>query len=478
MSSPPSVKSDRLKASWLFAYSLPGLPIAAMGLPLAVHLPNFYAVEVGLGYEIAGGIFLLTRVLDIFLDPIMGVVSDRVRTRWGRRRIWMVLSVPIMMVASVLLFMPSPGASWMSTTFALVVLFIGWTMLTITHLAWGGELSGDYHERSRITASREAAYIVGMFTVLLLPVIIQAQGGDRFAQIAAFGWYVILTLPIAVLVAVTVIKERDLPPEPHLPLNVALAAIATNKPLRYVLFCDLIAGVSTGTVATLFIAMTTVGLELGKEANLLLLIYFGMGVLFIPPMVWVSRKLGKHQTLALSSLLNAILIPVIFLLPKGEFGPAAVLWALFGLNMGVGPFLFRAIMADVADHDHVETGQARGGIYFALLALTNKAGYSLAIGFTFIPLGMIGFHQGTTNPPEVVTAMMLLYILPPTIVSILVAAVMWRFPLDEAKQRELQRIIAERTAAGTILGERIGHPLESQADGDAISNEPSVKPAE
>jgi glycoside/pentoside/hexuronide:cation symporter, GPH family len=476
----PTAPKDRVKASWLFAYSLPGLPIAAMGLPLAVHLPNFYAVEVGLGYAVAGSIFLLTRVLDIFLDPIMGVVSDRVQTRWGRRRLWMVLSVPIMIAASVLLFMPAPGTTWPATAASLVLLFIGWTMLTITHLAWGGELSGDYHERSRVTASREAAYIIGMFTVLLLPVIIQAQGGDRFAQIAAFGWYVIITLPIGVAAAVLVIKEKQVPPQPHIPLKVALAAIATNGPLRYVLFSDLIAGLSTGTVATLFIAMTTVGLQLGQEANLLLLIYFFMGVVFIPPMVWVSKKLGKHQTLAYSSLVNAILIPCIFLLPKGEFWPAAVLWTLFGLNMGVGPFLFRAIMADVADHDHVETGQARAGVYFALLALTNKAGYSVAIGLTFWTLAAIGFQQNAPNTPEVVSAMMWLYILPPTLVSALVAVVMWRFPLGEEKQRELRRIIEERSIPGTAIGARVGHTLEVEQDlpDDAPAAAPLPKPAE
>ena len=102
---------DRIKASWLLAYSLPGLPIAALGLPLAVHLPNFYAVEVGLGYAVVGWIFGAARFFDVFLDPVMGVVSDSVRTRWGRRRIWMVLSIPIMLLASVLVFMPSPGVS-------------------------------------------------------------------------------------------------------------------------------------------------------------------------------------------------------------------------------------------------------------------------------------------------------------------------------------------------------------------------------
>ncbi len=482
--SSPTAKTDRVKASWLFAYSLPGMPIAAMGLPLAVHLPPFYASEVGMGYAIAGTVFLLPRFLDIFLDPVMGVLSDRVRTKWGRRKPWMAMSLPVLILAAVLVFMPAIGTTWPFAVMSLVILFIGWTMLTITHLAWGGELTGDYHERSRVTASREAAYILGSIAVLILPVLIQNYGddwgigSDRVAQVSSMGWFIIITLPLCVAFALFVVPERQVPPTPHIPMKIAVAAILTNKPLRYVLFCDLIAGLSTGTVATLFLIMANAGLGLGSQANVLLLIYFAMGVVLIPPMVWVSRKLGKHQTLTYSSLVNAVLIPCIFLLPKGEFWPAAALWTFFGANMAVGPFLFRAIMADVADHDHVETGQARAGVYFALLALTNKAGYSIAIGVTFWTLALIGFEPKAPNTQEAIDAMMLLYILPPTIVSVVVAAVMWRFPLDEAKQRELRRIIDERTAAGTIIGERVGHPLESDTEIPDGAGMPAAKPAE
>jgi GPH family glycoside/pentoside/hexuronide:cation symporter len=471
---------DRVKPSWLFAYALPGLPIAALGLPLAVHLPNFYAVEVGLGYALAGAVFGLARFLDIFMDPAMGVITDRTRSKWGRRRIWMVLSVPVMIAASFLLFMPEKGTSWELTTAALVLMFLGWTMLTISHLAWGGELTGEYHERSKVTAAREAAYIIGMFTVLLLPVIIQLQGGDRWAQVSAFGWYVIITLPIAVLIAVLVIPERQAPPTPHLSWDIALKAIAKNVPLRYVLFCDLIAGFSTGTVATLFFAMTTIGLQLGKQANWLLLIYFGMGIIFIPPMLRLSRWLGKHQTLAISSFVNFLLIPCIFLVPPGAFWPAAILWTFFGLNMAVGPFLYRAIMADVADQDHVDTGQARAGIYFALLALTNKAGYTAAIFATFGVLALIGFQEKAPNAPEVVDQMMMMYIIPPSLISLIVAVVMWYFPLDETKQKELRRVIEERAAAGAAIGARTGLDLEGSIDEQA-DEAPSAavpKPAE
>jgi Na+/melibiose symporter-like transporter len=218
---------DRIKPSWLLAYSLPGLPIAALGLPLAVHLPNFYAVEVGLGYAVVGWIFGAARFFDVFLDPVMGVVSDGVRTPWGRRRIWMVLSIPIMLLASVLVFMPSPGVSSTFVIASIVLLFVGWTMLTISHLALGGELSSDYHERSRVTGAREAALLVGVIAVLLLPVFVQAQGGDRFAQISSMGWFIIVTLPISVAILALVIKEREAPPAIHLPIRQAIAAIGS-----------------------------------------------------------------------------------------------------------------------------------------------------------------------------------------------------------------------------------------------------------
>lgn len=474
---------DRVRASWLVAYSLPGLPIAAMGLPLAVHLPPFYAEEVGMGWAIAGAVFLLPRFLDIFLDPVMGVLSDKFRTPWGRRKPWMAMSVPILIAAAVLVFMPSIGTTWPVAVASLILLFIGWTMLTITHLAWGGELTGDYHERSRVTASREAAYIIGMIAVLLLPVLVQhygaelGVGNDRFAQVSAMGWFVIVTLPIGVAVALLVTPERDVPPLPHIPWRVALAAVWGNRPLRYVLFSDLVAGISTGTVATLFFPMVSAGLGLGPQGNFLLLIYFAMGVLFIPPMVWLSRVLGKHQMLVAHCVANAVLIPCIFLLPKGEFWPALALWTLFGMNMSVGPFLFRAIMADVADHDDVETGQARAGVYFALLALTNKAGYALAIGIAAWTLAYLGFDGRVVNPPEVISGMMALYIVPPTLINIVIAVVMWRFPLGEERQRELRRILEERSAAGTAIGATVGHTMEAEQDVPVVAA-PAAKPAE
>jgi Na+/melibiose symporter-like transporter len=175
-----SAAPDRqlLSRGQLFAYALPAAPIAAMGLPLAVHLPPFYAGSLGLSLSVVGGIFLLARFWDVFTDPVLGLLSDRYATRFGRRRHWIVLAVPIMLLSVVMVFMPTAGVTGGYLLFWLFVLYVGWTLLTISHMSWGAELTPDYHERSRVHGAREVALILGMITVLTLPVLIEWSGPD------------------------------------------------------------------------------------------------------------------------------------------------------------------------------------------------------------------------------------------------------------------------------------------------------------
>ena len=87
------------------------MPISALGLPLAVYLPPFYAGDMGLGLALVGTIFMLTRFWDVFTDPVLGILSDRFTTRWGRRRPWIVLATPILLWSAYMVFMPSPPVS-------------------------------------------------------------------------------------------------------------------------------------------------------------------------------------------------------------------------------------------------------------------------------------------------------------------------------------------------------------------------------
>lgn len=90
------MNEGRLSNWRLLLYAGPAVPIAALGVPISVFLPQFYAGEMGLGLATVGTIFLICRLWDVVTDPVMGFLSDKYPSRWGRRRHWIALSVPIL----------------------------------------------------------------------------------------------------------------------------------------------------------------------------------------------------------------------------------------------------------------------------------------------------------------------------------------------------------------------------------------------
>ncbi len=449
MSRSASTDRTELTRSKLFAFALPAAPIAAMGLPLAVHLPPFYAGSLGLGLSVVGGIFLLARFWDVFTDPVLGILSDRFPSRWGRRRHWIVAAVPIMLVAVVMVFLPVGDVSGAYLLFWLFVLYVGWTLLTLSHMSWGAELTPDYHDRSRVHGAREMALILGMVAVLAIPALIEFTGPDDLprARVASMGWFVLILLPLSVFWAVTRVGERPTPPPQRIPMREAVGALVESRPLRAVLAADLVSGVANGLVSSMFLFLAEDVLGLGRVSSLLLLVYFISGVSFIPLMLYFARRFGKHVTAAGSALFNAMTLPLILFVPEGNVAFALFVWVCLGVNMAAGPFLFRSIMADVADHDTVRTGQQRTGLFYALLTSTSKVGAAVAIGGGYLALDLIGFAPGGVNTPAVLDGLRAVYVWPAVAISLMVAVVFWYFPLDEEAQRENRRILEARRRA-------------------------------
>ncbi len=121
--------------------------MAAMGMPVAVYLPRFYTEGMGLSLVTVGTIFTLARIWDVITDPVMGIVIDKFDTRWGRRKHWIAISIPILVLSVWMVFMPnqeSVSAGYL--LFWLIALYVGYTMLAIAHQSWGAELALTYDD--------------------------------------------------------------------------------------------------------------------------------------------------------------------------------------------------------------------------------------------------------------------------------------------------------------------------------------------
>lgn len=451
MTKPP----DRVPNSVLAAYVLPCIPISGLGLPLALVVAPFYISVMQMPDWEVGLIFTLVRLLDLLVDPLLGYFMDSTRSRWGRRKPWVAASVPLLIVGVFLLFMPPQGepSNWIYLAGAAALSYIAYSIIAIAHISWGGELSPEYNERSRIQGTREFAFIAGMLTVLILPEAIHRLYTplDFAGRVEVMGWFIIALLPIVVAIALAFVPEPKLQEADHQPEDwrVAWQVFFTNRALRRLLLADLFQGIAPGITAALFIFLIQFAFDLSGLEFVLLLFYFVSGLLCVPLWIKLSYRFSKHRTLAIAMFYSAAALPVILLIPAGDFTLLAVAFVFYGVAYAAAGFLLRAIMADVADEDTAITGKERAGVYFSLLVMTNKLGYAFAPLIAYSLLNVLGFSgaPGHVNTPEAIFNLKMVFVFVPMIFLFLTAYTMWSFPLDEARQKELRAVIAARRAA-------------------------------
>ena len=427
------------------AFVSPGIPLSALGLPLIVYLPPFYAEEMGLGLSLVGTVFMITRFWDVLTDPVLGVLSDRVTTPLGRRRHWIILSVPILMICVYKVFMPEAPITGNYLLFWMLLLYVGWTLLSISHMSWGAELSSDYYERSRVQGWREFALVFGMLAVLILPTILEQAGGvNSETKVAAMGWFTIILFPITVAIAVSNVQERPAALSSQLSFFKSTSALLKNKLLIRVLLADLMIGLTPGIVGSIYIFFVTYVMQVGQWSSLMLLLYFIASFCGVPLWMHLSYKLEKHRTFGVAKIYGCVILASLLFVQPGNLWLYALVNILFGIESGSGAFLLRSIMADITDHDNWESGTQRTGLYYSLLTMTTKVGSALGVGMVYPILDWIGFAPGVENSTGTIEALKYIFICVPIPISLLAAFLIWNFPLDSTRQKELRRLLAER----------------------------------
>jgi len=249
------VAEQRIPAWRLAAFASIAFPSAGLILPLAIFLPPFYTRTLGLGLAEVGLVFMLVRMFDIVTDPLMGIVGDRLHSRWGRRRHWLLLALPFLLLGVYMAFMPSGTPTVFYLGAWLVVLYVGTTMKTISHQSWAAELSGDYDERSRIAGFNSFAGFAGSLLILLPLAVLEYRGTPAAGQEALtfFGVMVMVSAPLCVLAAVTLVGERPVVPAPRVRLLPGLRAVLGNPHMRRLLLADAMASMPGAVMAGLFV---------------------------------------------------------------------------------------------------------------------------------------------------------------------------------------------------------------------------------
>ncbi len=436
-------RSGRVSLASLLAFVGPCLPLAAIGLPMVVHLPTYYVRGLGLPLSAVGLAFTFVRVIDIGFDPLLGGWMDRTRTRLGRFRLWLALSAPLLMLAAWMLFMAGPGVGIAHLWIWLTVAYVGFSMGSLAQTAWGSVLTPDYHERSRVFGWWQMGNVFGMLLVLLLPPIMTLGfRQDEAAGVRAMGWFIILLLPITIAVACWRVGEPEAQQgRPHGRLSDYFGLLLRPSVGRLII-ADLLLGWAPGVTGILYLFYFDQIKHVGSgEANILLLAFFVAGLLFGPVWWVLAKRIGKHRALAVAAGVMVLGELVVMAAPFSSIAVALAVMAVAGASYSGGPLLIRSMMADAGDELRLETGDDRTAMLFALLTATTKIGYALA-GFTFVVLDVVGFHRGGGNGAGPLFWLQAMFIGTPAAASALAAWVILGHRLDQRRHGEILAALA------------------------------------
>lgn len=445
-----SPHGEPLASRTIFWFALPQIPHGFAILPVINYVPAFYSDHFGLPLAMVGLMLVLSRLTDVITDPILGVMSDSFRSKFGRRKPFIVIGLPMMILATWFVFVP-PSAPTLDYLFwGLFFMYLGFTIVDIPYAAWGAELSSNYDERSKIAATRGAFGSLGSLLTLSIPVIMQALGYTDIAKVMmVMALAFLITQPVFFALALWKVPER---PATELVVGAMavssrgkLAALFANRPLVQLLAAIvlLISGMAIG--ATLNMIVFT---HVAQTAQLFAGAVFVQNVVAIaavPGWLAIARRLGKHRAAAIGVLIIACASAATFLVGPGDGYMLAGLVVLVGVGMGAVMFLFSAMIADLVDQDLLKSGEERTGLYFAAGGMAGKlAGvFGVLIG-TAIP-GLAGFQPSdATHTPESLLVLRAVYAFVAPVLAVPAMYLLWTYPLDRAAQVDLRRQIEAR----------------------------------
>lgn len=446
------------------AYATGGL-LDNFGLGGLKNISNpIFNIVMGVSPALVGLIVALSRLWDAFADPYMGNLSDNARTRWGRRRPFIIVGAITCGLTIPLLFAMPSGLGNSGTfawlLFASLLFYTAFTLFTVPYYALGYEQTQDYHGRTSLMASRA---LVGALTVLAIqwvfPLIQSGWLGTPEQSVRIVGVLLGLVFGLTALVPGLFLKERALPvrqrQEP-LPLRAALGSTLQNGNFRLLLAIAALCVIGFNLVNSLGIYISIYYVYAGDVAAASVLagwagtIYSAAVLLSTPLVTWLAGRTSKRTALIVCQLIGL----------AASFGkwwlfdpahPWAQLWvnALLAPSM-TGLWIFvDSMVADVCDHDELRTGRRQEALFGSVYAWVRKTGLALSIFLSGFLLTGFGFDAalGGQQPEGTIHALRLAFTWVPAVVIIASIWFIARYPLTQERMAEIRAELAARERA-------------------------------
>jgi GPH family glycoside/pentoside/hexuronide:cation symporter len=416
-----AARGARLKVGTLAAYGSGMLVQDALGLGLGTLLLFYLTIFCGLSGSAAGLIVGVALVVDSFVDPLAGSLSDNSRSRHGRRHPFMLLSaVPIAVAFGLLFSVPEGLTGPLLFIYALTMLMIvrvGLSFFQVPYIALGAELTDDYTERSTVVAARVVFTVVAAMAAAYLAYGVFMGGHDGQLNRAAYSPYawtcgglVLIGAALSTFGTLGMRNRMHAAPEsgaqPMGRLIAEVAEVFKNRSFCILFAACLILFVGLGAAGSLTLYANTYFWKLQPAAILFVTIILSVGYLLgVAVSGFISRSLEKRTVASIGIALIGVgqlfpaLLKVAGVLPPAADVPILLAGALAtGVGAACATIGFQSMMADAADeHEHL-FGARREGLYFAGISFSAKASSGIGNLIAGVVLDLIAFPHGLDKP--------------------------------------------------------------------------------
>lgn len=464
-------------------YSAMYMPVSMVLLPLGVYVLPYY-VELGISLYTMSAIIFAARLSDAFTDPLIGVLSDKTKSRWGRRKPWIAAGAPLLMLSLYMLFVPPTDVSAWYFGFWIVTLYLAFTIVDLPYFAWGAELSPLYEQRTKITARREQFHFLGTISFNLLPIaaataiffsradfssvtevfqnfaveftsIMEERASHIDVILSWLANFVLVLIPVTFVMALLFVPEpaQKVIPRRKPTFIASLRVVRRNGPYIRLLVCYTVSVLGAGMTAVLSYFFVKHVIGAGELYPIYLLVYYASSILGLPLWTQLSKRIGKHRAYRVAIFWFAFWASWIPFIPSGQFGLFLVIMCFKGSAVGALLAIPAAMAADAVDIDSARTGEQRAGLYFSVWGFLKKGANALGGAIGLAAVALFGFDAladpalaGTAegNSSSSLFMLAVLYSIVPAGFKFIALPFIWNYPLTEERQIRIRARLDRR----------------------------------
>lgn len=462
MKPPADSTSERVPLVTKLAFGSGDVGPAIATAIMSFFLLYFFTDVARISVAAAGLILLVSKIWDAINDPIIGTLSDRVHTRWGRRRPWFLFGAVPFGLTFFLLFLVPPFGETGKVVYFLVVTLMLDTMFTIVNVPYTAltpELSRDYDERTSLNSYRFAFSITaGLIAAVLHPIIVGAVAQNSSQQmgyaVSALIFAVLCTIPFFFAFWGTY-ERHTAEEEESMPFVEGVKVAFGNRAFRYVTGIYLLSWLVVQTVSTIVIYFMTYWLRRPDMVLVVILSVQGSALIWLFIWTAVSRRVGKKGVYYRGMVFWIVVSFGLFLVqPDWPSWVVIVLGVLAGVGVATAYLVPWAMLPDVIEEDELETGKRREGVFYGFFVLLQKLGLALGLFLVSQALNLTGYITPPANvtapieqPDSALFAIRLMIGPVPALILAAGMVLVYLYPITKAKHEATLQELARRRAA-------------------------------